>query len=127
MRIGGPFASVRPGANIVAALHADAGDYTWAAAMIGSDNAAAYQLATGDPVIAIGGYNGTDPAPTLEQFQQYVAQHRIHYFIDGSVMFGMRGATTGSQESADIAAWVKAHYTAQTIDGVTIYDLTTTP
>ncbi|WP_425303200.1 ArnT family glycosyltransferase [Nocardia wallacei] len=127
MRIGGPFASVRPGANVVAALHADAGDYTWAAAMIGSDNAAAYQLATGDPVMAIGGYNGTDPAPTLEQFQQYVAQHRIHYFIDGSVMFGMRGATTGSQEFADIAAWVKAHYTAQTIDGVTIYDLTTTP
>ncbi|BCK54907.1 hypothetical protein NWFMUON74_26790 [Nocardia wallacei] len=126
MGMGGPFGAVKPGANIVAALRADAGAYTWAAAMIGSDNAAAYQLATGEPVMAIGGYNGTDPAPTLAQFQQYVAQHRIHYFIDGSVMFGMRGATTGSQESAAIAAWVKAHYPARTIDGVTVYDLTTT-
>ena len=44
-------------------LTADAGDYTWVAATVGSTNAAGYQLATGAPVMAVGGFNGTDPAP----------------------------------------------------------------
>jgi hypothetical protein len=41
-------------------------------------------------------------------------------------MGGMRGGTSsgGSQESTEIAAWVKAHFTPQTIDGTTVYDLT---
>ena len=47
--------------------------YTWVAAAIGSNEAAGYQLATGQPVMAIGGFNGTDPAPTLAQFERYVA------------------------------------------------------
>ncbi|WP_051498954.1 glycosyltransferase family 39 protein [Nocardia sp. BMG51109] len=122
--MGGPFGSTKPGANLVTALQADAGDYTWAAAVIGSDNAAGYQLAIDSPVMAMGGYNGTDPSPTLERFEQYVAQHEIHYFIDGSVMFGMRGATSGSRASGEIAAWVRERFTAQTIDSVTVYDLT---
>ena len=50
-----------------------ANDYTWAAAVVGSNNAAGYQLASGAPVMAVGGFNGTDPAPTLEEFQHYVA------------------------------------------------------
>ena len=123
---GGMFGNTDPSANVVAALKKDAADYTWAAATIGSDNAAGYQLATSDPVMAIGGYNGTDPAPTLQQFETYVAQQKIHYYIDASVMGGMHGGTSsgGSQESTEIAAWVKAHFTPQTIDGTTVYDLT---
>ncbi|WP_019928867.1 glycosyltransferase family 39 protein [Nocardia sp. BMG111209] len=124
--MGGMFGSDKANTQVVAALEANAGDYTWVAATAGSNNAATYQLATRDPVMAIGGYNATDPAPTLDQFRNYVAQHRIHYYIDGSVMGGMRGANSGgSTESTEIAAWVKANFTAQTIDGVTIYDLTT--
>ena len=46
--------------------------YTWVAATVGSNNASGYQLATGDPVMAIGGFNGSDPSPTLAQFQQLV-------------------------------------------------------
>ncbi|WP_083896404.1 glycosyltransferase family 39 protein [Nocardia jiangxiensis] len=123
---GGPFGSVDPGANVVAALKSNARNYTWAAATIGSDNAAGYQLAVDAPVMAIGGYNGTDPSPTLAQFKTYVAQHKIHYFIDASVMGGMRGGSSnsGSEASSEISAWVKANFTAQTIDGTTVYDLT---
>ena len=51
-------------------------DYTWVAAAVGSNNAAGYQLATGAPVMAVGGFNGTDPAPTLAQFQADVADRR---------------------------------------------------
>ena len=69
--------------QLVAALRADADAYTWVAAAVGSNNAAGYQLATGEPVMAIGGFNGSDPSPTLAQFQQYVADGKIHYFIGG--------------------------------------------
>jgi 4-amino-4-deoxy-L-arabinose transferase-like glycosyltransferase len=125
-RHGGMFGNTEPGAKVVAVLKAGAGNYTWVAATLGSDNAAGYQLATGDPVMAIGGYNGTDPAPTLAQFETDVAQHKIHYFIESTIMGGMRGGASsdGSQAATDIANWVKAHFTAQTIDGTTVYDLT---
>ena len=56
------------------------------AAAVGSNNAAGYQLATGAPVMAVGGFNGTDPAPTLAQFQADVADGRIHYFVGGTMM-----------------------------------------
>ena len=63
------------------ALQADASRYTWVAATVNSNNAAGYQLASDDPVMSIGGFNGTDPAPTLAQFEQYVSEGKIHYFI----------------------------------------------
>ncbi len=76
----------RPGAALTALLTENATDYTWVAAAVGSNNAAGYQLATGAPVMAVGGFNGTDPAPTLAQFQADVADGRIHYFVGGTMM-----------------------------------------
>ena len=95
-------------------------DYTWAAAAVGSNNAAGYQLASGAPVMAIGGFNGTDPAPTLAEFQQYVADRQIHYFIRGRMMIGHWGlpGSSGSREAADIAEWVETHFTPTTVDRV---------
>ncbi|MFJ3029525.1 glycosyltransferase family 39 protein [Curtobacterium sp. NPDC087080] len=106
--------------ELVAALSADADEYTWAAATVGSNRAAAYQLATGDPVMAIGGYNGTDPAPTLAEFQALVAAGEVHWFIGGSTST----SGSGSDAAAEIAEWVAAHHEATTVDGVTMYDLT---
>jgi hypothetical protein len=108
-------------------LDADADRYTWVAAAVGSQNASGYQLATGGPVMAVGGFNGSDPSPTLAQFQQYVADRKIHYFIGGGGFGGGRGATSsgGSNYSSQIAEWVAANFTSQTVDGVTLYDLTT--
>ncbi|WP_063010444.1 ArnT family glycosyltransferase [Nocardia kruczakiae] len=124
--MGGLLGGITVGSNLSAALSDNAGAYTWVAAAVGSNSAAAYQLATGDPVMAVGGFNGTDPSPTLAQFQRYVAQHKIHYFVGGAGMAGMRGADSGgSHEASDIAQWVAANFPAQTIDGVTVYDLTT--
>jgi hypothetical protein len=48
-------------------LQADAARYTWVAAAVGSNAAAGYQLPTGDPMMPVCGFNGTDPSPTLEQ------------------------------------------------------------
>jgi 4-amino-4-deoxy-L-arabinose transferase-like glycosyltransferase len=112
--------------SITALLTADADQYTWVAAAVGSNSASGYQLASEEPVMAIGGFNGSDPSPTLAQFQQYVAAGRIHYFIGGGGFGGGPGGNQlgGSSSSSDIAAWVAANFTAQTVDGVTIYDLT---
>ena len=104
-------------------LQADAGRYTWAAATVNSNNAAGYQLASGEPVMAIGGFNGTDPAPTLAQFETYVSEGKIHYFIAGGGGFGGPGGSSGDDASR-ITAWVEAHFTSETVGGVTVYDLT---
>ncbi|GAA3910021.1 ArnT family glycosyltransferase [Actinoplanes auranticolor] len=110
-------------------LDADADRYTWVAAAVGSQSASGYQLATGDPVMAIGGFNGSDPSPTLAQFQRYVADGKIHYFIGGGRggFGGGRGGTGsgGSDASSQISEWVAATFTSRTVDGVTLYDLTT--
>jgi 4-amino-4-deoxy-L-arabinose transferase-like glycosyltransferase len=59
-------------------LKANASQYKWAAATVNSNSAAGYQLASDEPVMAIGGFNGTDPTPTLSQFEKYVAAGEIH-------------------------------------------------
>ncbi|GCE44028.1 membrane protein [Rhodococcus wratislaviensis] len=117
---GGLLSGSNPGEELVSLLEQDAGNYTWVAAAIGSNSASGYQLATEDPVMPIGGFNGSDPSPTLEQFQQYVADGKIHYFIAGGRGGGMGGDGTASE----ISTWVQANFTAVTVDGVTLYDLT---
>ncbi|MFJ8541773.1 ArnT family glycosyltransferase [Streptomyces sp. NPDC093586] len=103
-------------------LETDADRYTWVAAAIGSQNAASYQLGTGDPVMAIGGFNGTDPSPTLAQFKKYVADGRIHYFVSGGGTGGGTGGGSGS--SSQITSWVEATFTKVTAGSATFYDLT---
>ncbi|MFI1046826.1 glycosyltransferase family 39 protein [Streptomyces griseoruber] len=103
-------------------LEADSGKYTWAAAAIGAQNAASYQLATGDAVMAIGGFNGTDPSPTLAQFKQYVADGKIHYFISSGTGGGMGGSSSGT--SSQITSWVEANFKKVTVGSATFYDLT---
>jgi 4-amino-4-deoxy-L-arabinose transferase-like glycosyltransferase len=100
-------------------LEKDASAYKWVAATEGSTGAAPLELATGDAVMAIGGFNGTDPWPTLAVFKELVAKHEIHYYVgQGSQSFG------GGQGSSSIATWVAAHYTKVTVGGQTVYDLT---
>ncbi|HEY1988312.1 MAG TPA: glycosyltransferase family 39 protein [Acidimicrobiales bacterium] len=123
--IGGILSASTPGKALVTALEQDAGSYTWVAATINSNSAAGYQLATDDPVMAIGGFNGTDPAPTLAEFEQYVQAGKIHYFIagGGGGAGGATGSSTGST-ATQITNWVESHFTAKTVSGQTIYDLT---
>jgi 4-amino-4-deoxy-L-arabinose transferase-like glycosyltransferase len=90
---------------------------------VGSNTAAGYQLATEQPVMPIGGFNGSDPSPTLAQFQRYVAAGKIHYFIAGGTRGGPGGFGAGGSTSSQITSWVEASFTARTVGGVTVYDL----
>jgi 4-amino-4-deoxy-L-arabinose transferase-like glycosyltransferase len=123
--MGGLLDGGTPDAELVALLKQDAGSYTWVAAAVGSNSAAGAQLASGEPVMAIGGFNGSDPAPTLEQFQRFVAEGRIHYFLAGGRMGG--GSMGGSDAARQISAWVQQSFTATSVAGTTVYDLTTSP
>jgi 4-amino-4-deoxy-L-arabinose transferase-like glycosyltransferase len=121
---GGLLQGSQSSAAVTALLQKDASSYTWVAAAVGSNSSAGFQLASQQPVMAIGGFNGTDPSPTLAQFKQYVAEGKIHYFIaSGGGGVGGRGMSAGGSSSSAIASWVQSSFAAKTVDGVTLYDL----
>jgi 4-amino-4-deoxy-L-arabinose transferase-like glycosyltransferase len=122
--LGGLLDAAAPDPALVAALEDGADGYRWTAATTGSNNAAGLALSSETSVMAIGGFNGTDPAPTLAQFQSYVGDGLIHYYVGGANAAGFRGARGGSEDAGEIAAWVEANFPATTIGGVTLYDLT---
>ncbi len=96
-------------------------DNRWAAAAVGSMQVSGLELSTGTSIMAIGGFSGGDNSPTLEQFQQYVREGQVRYFLanDGHGPGGRGGDGAGSQ----IAEWVQGNFTFQKIDGTTVYDL----
>jgi 4-amino-4-deoxy-L-arabinose transferase-like glycosyltransferase len=117
---GGLGGSTQVSSAVTKLLTGGAAGYRWAAATVGAESAAPFQLASGEPVMAIGGFNGTDQAPTLAQFKTMVAAHEVHYFI------GANGHTFGggSGDAAQITSWVESHFTKQTVGGETVYNLT---
>ncbi|GIL25914.1 glycosyltransferase family 39 protein [Actinocatenispora comari] len=117
--MGGLLDAGTPDAAVTRLLRAHHSRYTWVAATIGSNNAASYQLASRYPVMAVGGFNGTDAYPSLAAFEKLVAAGRIHWFIAGA----LTGSGSGSQSPQRIQHWVQQHYPARTVAGVTLYDL----
>jgi 4-amino-4-deoxy-L-arabinose transferase-like glycosyltransferase len=117
---GGLGGSTQVNSALVKLLERDASSYRWVAATEGSEAAAPLELATGDAVMAIGGFNGTDPWPTLAEFERLVASHEVHYYVgQGGESFG------GGRGSAAIASWVAAHFKKETtVGGQSVYDLT---
>jgi 4-amino-4-deoxy-L-arabinose transferase-like glycosyltransferase len=99
---------------VVTTLAADSGEYRWAAATLGAEAAAAYQLRVGAPVLAIGGYKGTDPLPTLDEFIAMVQDRQIHWFIPGGI-HGLEGTR--------IETWVRTHVESTTVAGYILYNL----
>jgi 4-amino-4-deoxy-L-arabinose transferase-like glycosyltransferase len=120
---GGFLNSSTSSAALTKLLQSNASQYSWVAATVNSNSAAGYQLASDDPVMAIGGFNGTDPAPSLSQFKTYVSEGKIHYFISGGGGGGFGQGGT-ADVSSQITTWVEAHYSATTVGGTTIYNLT---
>ncbi len=125
--LGGLLNSGTPSTALTALLRNDASSYRWVAAIVGANAAAGVQLGTNEPVMAIGGFNGTDPTPTLAQFELYVVEGKVHYFIasGGSRIAGGGGGIGNSSSSNGITSWVEAHFTGTTVGGQTVYDLST--
>jgi 4-amino-4-deoxy-L-arabinose transferase-like glycosyltransferase len=77
-------------------------------AATGSQSTAPIILATGKAVITIGGFTGSDPAPTVSQLAALVKSGQLRYVLIGGGGFGGRGGGA----SSSITDWVKAHGTA---------------
>jgi 4-amino-4-deoxy-L-arabinose transferase-like glycosyltransferase len=121
---GGLGGAITVSGDLTAALQTNAGNYRWVAATTGDNEAASLELASGYPVMALGGYNGTDPAVSLAAFQRLVARGEIHYYVSDSG--GFIGSTSAQSSTAyAIGQWVTSTFTATTIGNATVYDLTT--
>ncbi len=90
----------------------------WAIAVSNANEAESIILDTGLPVMAVGGFSGSDPILSLEQLQKYVVAGELKYY-----MLSSRG---GWSRSSDIAEWVQANGVAINTGDGTIYDLSNT-
>ncbi|MFE4834942.1 glycosyltransferase family 39 protein [Arthrobacter sp. NPDC056691] len=114
----GPDGSGTANSELTALLKASTAK--WSGIVSGASQAASLELATGTNVIALGGWNGGDPYPTLAQFQEMVANGEIGYFISGGGM----GGGGGRGGNSEVATWVAANFEAQTVGSSTVYKLT---
>jgi len=125
---GGPGGETATSAELTALLSASGAK--WSAIVSGASQAASLELATGTNVIALGGWNGGDPYPTLAEFQSMVDRGEIGYFIAGGGFGGggfggggLGGGAGGRGGNSEVAAWVAANFQAQTVGTSTVYKL----
>ncbi len=84
--------------GLLSYLQKHQGSATYLFATTDSGTAAPYIIATGDAVMAIGGFNGTDPAITLNQFKQLVKSGQLKYFY-----------VAGKSSNNTIVKWVEKY------------------
>ncbi len=94
----------------------------WSAAIERSSAAAELELSTNTAVMAIGGFSGTDPVPTLAQFQDDVAHHRVAFYVSANNK-GRHGPGSRGRAHTDIATWVAANFRSAQVGDATVYDL----
>ncbi len=107
---------------LVKYLLANQNSATWVAAVDSANQSAAIQISTGQPVMALGGFNGNDTPLTLAQFKQLVAAGKVRYYVASASGMGRGGPGGGNNE---ISSWVKSAGTKVSYGGsqYTVYDL----
>ncbi|MFD5628577.1 ArnT family glycosyltransferase [Streptomyces sp. NPDC127072] len=78
---------------------------TWLVAVATDQTAASIILESGEPVISMGGWSGTDDAMTLAKLKSLVKSGQLHYIV-------ISGDGGGQGTDSEIATWVEAHGTA---------------
>jgi 4-amino-4-deoxy-L-arabinose transferase-like glycosyltransferase len=109
-----------PEDEVISRLRAAPTAAEWSAAMVGSETAANYQLESGRSVLPIGGFDGTDPFPTLKEFQAMVAEGKVASFVIQKLP---PLTLEGRGESAKIVEWVTTSFPAEQIGSAQYYTL----
>jgi 4-amino-4-deoxy-L-arabinose transferase-like glycosyltransferase len=78
----------------------------WLLAVSSSQGAAQLILSSGEPVISMWGWSGSDKAMTLAKLKELVKKGELHYVQVGG------GPGGGSTVSSEVTAWVRKHGTA---------------
>jgi 4-amino-4-deoxy-L-arabinose transferase-like glycosyltransferase len=90
-------------------LVANQGSATWIVAINSAQEAGSIELATGLPVMAMGGFTGSDPTPTLDQLKSYVASGKLRFVLASGGGFGgggFGGGSGGVDTSSERTTWV---------------------
>ncbi|MCF1599165.1 hypothetical protein L0P92_37270, partial [Streptomyces muensis] len=83
----------------------------WVLAVSSSQSAAQLILSSGEPVISMWGWSGSDKAMTLAKLKELVKNGELHYIqLGGGGMGGGPGG--GSTVSSEVTAWVQKNGTA---------------
>jgi 4-amino-4-deoxy-L-arabinose transferase-like glycosyltransferase len=100
---GGSATNLQVNSDLIAYLeaHSTAGSYLFATTS--SMTASPYIIATGKPVMALGGFSGSDPILTVAQLQALVANGTVRYFLLGGGGGGFGGGSSGSSSAT---SWV---------------------
>jgi 4-amino-4-deoxy-L-arabinose transferase-like glycosyltransferase len=96
----------------------------WSAAVVGSSTAAELELSSGTAVMAIGGFTGTDPVPSLGQFKADVSDGQVTYYIVEKDWRGKPGGwPAGNRNHTGITDWVTATFAVTQVGDTDVYDL----
>ena len=98
---GGPGESVS--SALISYLEANQGSATYLVATANSNSAASIILASHEPVMSLGGFTGSDPILTVDQFASLVASGQVRYVLLGG------GGPQGAGNA--ISQWVQANGT----------------
>ena len=83
----------------------------WLLAVSSSQSAAQLIVNTGQPVISMWGWTGTDKAMTVAKLRELVKKGELHYIQLGGGMGGGPGGG-GAGVSSEVTTWVQKHGTA---------------
>lgn len=108
-------------------LKENRGNAKYLLAVFGAQSAAPIITSTGESVMPIGGFDGSDPAPTLSVFKKLVADGELRFVQMGDQGGRQIGAGNGAATSAanDIKAWVSVNckpVTDSTVSSQQLYD-----
>jgi len=106
------------------------GTETWLVAVSSANQAGPLQIVSGVPVMAMGGFMGSDPAPTREQLAAHVREGRLRYvLLGGQDGFGGPAGPGGffggdgqGSVAGDRAGWVMSACTPVSGLSVSLYD-----
>jgi 4-amino-4-deoxy-L-arabinose transferase-like glycosyltransferase len=119
----GGLAGAGPGAGggqaskaLVSYLKAHQDKATYIVAAVGSSTAGSIALESGREAIDMGGFMGSDAAPSLAKLKSFIASGQLHYvLLSGAVGGGAGGGPGGGASAASQAAvkardaWIEAH------------------
>ncbi len=102
-------------------LVANRGSGTWIVAADSAQEAGSIELATGLPVMAMGGFTGSDPTPTLDQLKSYIASGKLRFVLASGGAGGSGGFGNDTSSARD--AWVTSTCKLVSYGGsATLYD-----
>jgi 4-amino-4-deoxy-L-arabinose transferase-like glycosyltransferase len=90
--------------NLISFLQTNNDGYLYLVAVSSANEASSIALETGQPVLAMGGFSGSDPAMTPEKLQELISSKQLRFVIGG-------GGFGRGMSSTTVNSWVQSNCT----------------